>query len=279
MDPTISEMYYLQLPTGGPTQADVWTNLPSGATSETCTGVIITPRCDFAHEKSPVINYLPIVAFEHYLLSAACFGLLETQINDLRTALAGKAEAAGLGGLAELGVPFNEIEKCLELARATPEQTISKQKSKAAEEFIAGLRRLTALELLTSTDRLTLEEVKRELGKKQFSKLQRDIIRNNTTDTYFLPPCETLLPQPCVVLLRQIYTCPITVVGGTHERVRPNDAPVDVVGKPERLLRIKSPFVESLMAKFSALFMRVGTRDLPEQSVPTYMIMEREMTK
>jgi hypothetical protein len=279
MDPTISDMYYLQLPTGGPTQADVWTDLPTGnPTSETCVGVIITPRCDFAHEKSPVINYLPIIDFEEYVFSTACFGLLEAQLNDARSSLKGKADAAGLSALAELDLPPWELENSLKSEMNNTESFISNHRSKAAKDFLAGIEQINTLEELNAKDRLTPQEMKQQIGTRTFSKLQRDIIKNNSADTYFLPPCDGILPRSSVVLLRRIYTCPITTVGGSHPRAR-HDGPSDAAITPQRLLRIRSPFAESLMAKFAALFARVGTRDLPEQSLATFMIAEQQVIK
>ncbi len=41
--------------------------------------------------------------------------------------------------------------------------------------------------------------------------------------------------------------------------------------KPERLLRLKSPYLEALMTRFGALFSRVGVRDIPEDQLDKFL--------
>ncbi len=41
---------------------------------------------------------------------------------------------------------------------------------------------------------------------------------------------------------------------------------------PVRLMRLKSPYIESLMSRFAALFTRVGTRDLPPELVDEFSV-------
>jgi hypothetical protein len=85
---SILESYYLRLPSGPPTQADIWEGLPAWADQEeTCTGLLITPRCDFAHEKTPVVNYLPIIPLKQYVLRFAGFSYSYVQLTENRTTL------------------------------------------------------------------------------------------------------------------------------------------------------------------------------------------------
>jgi hypothetical protein len=158
VDDTISDMYYAQLPTGRPTQADIWSNLPTGiGNRDTCNGLIITPRCDFVHSKSPVLNYLPIVSLEHYLLSTACFTLLEQVINDARAGLRRTAEALGVEHLLELGIPTGEVLGHIKSIQADPTQTKSRQSEKAFREFETNSRRLEMLAALSHKPMLSLD--------------------------------------------------------------------------------------------------------------------------
>jgi hypothetical protein len=146
VDNTISDMYYIQLPTGGPTQGDIWSNLPSGSgASELCDGLVITPRCDFEHSKSPVLNYLPIITLEKYLLSVACFPQIEQIIGETRDGLRGKVAALNIDYLFDLGVPIDEIQHELGDLRAKGQLAKSKPVEKAIAEFEVGIEKLKIL--------------------------------------------------------------------------------------------------------------------------------------
>jgi hypothetical protein len=275
MDNTISDMYYIQLPTGGPTQGDIWSNLPSRSNeSELCDGLVITPRCDFAHSKSPVVNYLPIVSLEKYLLSVACFPQIEQIIGETLDGLRGKVAALNIDYLFDLNVPIDEIQNELEQLKAKGKLAKSKQVEKAITEFDAGIEKLKGLKGLLGQPKLTWDQLTSVLVKKRLYNTQRDLIKNNHADTYFLPPCDGLLEVPSLVLLRHIYTCPIGIVEPGRNGRTDRLGPPKTSAAPERLLRLNSPFIESLMAKFAALFTRVGTRDIPDQTVQTFILSE-----
>src|SRR5688572_24126382 len=143
VDSTIADMYYIQLPTGGPTQGDIWSSLPSGAgANKLCNGLVITPRCDFAHSKSPVVNYLPIVSLEEYLLSVACFPHIARALADTRESLRPAASVLGLDGLLDLGVPIEEIRNEVALLRPATSQARSKQIERADADFEIGHKKI-----------------------------------------------------------------------------------------------------------------------------------------
>jgi hypothetical protein len=244
LDGTIADAYYLQLPTGGPTQGDIWINLPSGADlTKLCDGIVITPRCDFAHCKSPVVNYLPIITLEKYILTTACFSLVEQYIVEKRDLLRSKSKGIGLEALFELDVPVSEIIQAASSLEYADNDIPVRLKALREEFNGIALQLLTATELLLEEE-LTMDQVRAIGTFKKFERLQRDLIRNNSVDTYFLPPCSNLIQSPSIVLLRHIYTCPIEHIdsaGGQRRKKRMNpDA-----HPPERLLRLNSPFIES----------------------------------
>lgn len=273
MDNTIADMYYIQLPTGGPTQGDIWSDLPSGNdTNQVCNGLIITPRCDFTHSKSSVLNYLPIISLEEYLISVACFPHIEHVIDEIRDGLRGKADALNVDHLFELGIPIEEIRKEVELSTSTLPR--SKQFEKAKADLEAGHEKMKEMAILLTMPRVTLYQLKLIFTKKRLLHIQRDLVKNNNADTYFLPPCTGLLELPSLVLLRHIYTCPIDIVGQSRNAKTEISASSKSGLPPERLLRLNSPFIESLMSKFAALFTRVGTRDIPDDAVQTFILSE-----
>lgn len=256
-------MYYIQLPTGGPTQGDIWSNLPSPTgRGEYCNGLVITPRCDFAHSKSPVLNYLPIVSLENYLLSVGCFPQIEQIIRETRDTLRSKVVPLNVESLFDLDVPIDEILD--QVVRSTPPSNPPqlRQFDKARTELEAGHQRIKQLTALLSKTQLSLSELRGAINNRRLSIIQRDLIKNNHADTYFLPPCDGLLEAPSLVLLRHIYTCPIGYVSTTQRSE----------SIPERLLRLDSPFIESLMSKFASLFTRVGTRDIPDPVAQAFFL-------
>ncbi len=74
-------------------------------------------------------------------------------------------------------------------------------------------------------------------------------------------------------MLRRVVTCSIGFLRSAQNAVsqrdwdamRKDQTTADFIGaqvKPERLLRLKSPFLESLMFRFGSFFGRVGVRDI-----------------
>jgi hypothetical protein len=268
-------MYYIQLPTGGPTQGDVWSNLPSGpGSNELCDGLVITPRCDFAHSKSPVLNYLPIVNLEKYLLSVACFPHVEQILRETRDGLRSKVGALDVDGLFDIDIPIEEIRDEIKRIHSTSNLPRSRQLEKALAEFETGYEKIQELTALLHKPQLSLGQLRSTINKRRLLTIQRDLIKNNHADTYFLPPCMGLLELPSLVLLRHIYTCPIGFVDRSqNKKIGPSDL-LTSIPAPERLLRLASPFIESLMAKFAALFTRVGTRDIPDPMVQAFVLSD-----
>lgn len=267
MDSTIADMYYVQLPTGGPTQGDVWAGLPAAnVTDDPCCGLVITPRCDFAHSKAPVLNYLPIVSLEKYLCSTVCFPHLEHLAGDIRDGLRSKVAALNIDHLFDLDIPLQEIRAEISQLETNTISANAKQIDRAKLEFEVAYQKLQEFASLQNRSELSKAELIGAFNKRKLFSIQRDLIKNNSVDTYFLPPCSPLLNSPSLVLLRHIYTCPIHVV----DPARTEQGSVGPV--PERLLRLASPFIESLMAKFAALFTTVGTRDIPDAAVKAYIL-------
>jgi hypothetical protein len=275
VDHTIADMYYVQLPTGGATQGDIWNNLPSGYDeSRRCKGIVITPRCDLAHSKSPVINYLPIVTLEDYLQTMGVFPTLHQVLNDAHENLRKKGVDLGLDGLFELGMPVDEIAKQLGSLSPDPPRGIRQtQFIKARSDFDLLYSKILELRAALKQPSVTVEHIRKYVPHKALQRLQRDLITNNNSDTYFLPPYRNLIDHPSVVLLRHIFTSPIA---SFDDRIAQGSDPGGSLPLPERLLRLSSPFIESLMSKLAALFTRVGTRDIPDAAVSSFAVFQTD---
>ena len=50
-------------------QGDIWTGLPFYEFGFPFKyALLITPKCDFEHEKAPVFNYIPAVSINNYMI-------------------------------------------------------------------------------------------------------------------------------------------------------------------------------------------------------------------
>jgi hypothetical protein len=273
----VEDAYYLRLPSGPPSQGDIWSNLPAPyGHLPICTGLVITPRCDLAHDKTPVINYLPIVAIEEFLEFFGGFALLEGESYRAREALKKAAEPLGLTQLVDLDYPIESILRDFEanLERKAAELGIS---NKRASEYLAIFHscgvRINEIATCLSKTHLTSSEISAFVAPKAAAKYKLEMARNTVADLHFLPPCPSLLERASVVMMRHITTCTIEFLQSAKdcvsqkdwERLRQTNLSADFASaslKPERLLRLKSPYLESLMARFGTLFARVGVRDI-----------------
>jgi hypothetical protein len=104
----VASAYYLRMPAGALTQGDIWSGLPSIYRSDRKTlGMVITPRCDFAHDKAPVINYLPLMPFDDYFLFEGGCELMEQELRRAADVVHTRAELLGIEQLLEGGVELS----------------------------------------------------------------------------------------------------------------------------------------------------------------------------
>src|SRR5260370_1942303 len=100
------EAYYLRLPPGSPMQGDIWSNLPLPySVSSVCMGILITPRCDLVHDKTPFANYLPLLPLEEFMALHGSFELLEQELQDAKQALRRVAEPVHMREVVDLELP------------------------------------------------------------------------------------------------------------------------------------------------------------------------------
>ena len=267
-------------------QGDIWSNLPLLYSSpSSCTGIITTPRCDLVHDKSPVINYLPLLSFDAFLERYGGFALLEHELHNNTESLRKLAEPLQLTTQVDLGLPLSELvqqmssdadagaEKCGMRTEHFKRQITSFQDCLARVERIKSLLKL---ECVTTSDIADL------VPAKELRRYKLDIALNKVMDLHFLPPCGPLLPRSSIVTMRHIVTCGIGFLQTAQmcvsqqdwERVRRCKTTPDFMAaglKPERLLRLKSPYIESLMFRLGTLFGRVGVRDIEPGQMESFL--------
>ncbi len=266
------DFFYLRMPSGPPTQGDIWTALSWWADqASTCTGLIITPRCDFSHDKTPVVNYLPIVSVSEFIKSDGGFRLISRELKKADEALRNTAKDARVIPFVELGISVGEIAK---IKRSEPMDSAASaaKLEKQLSTLLEQENRRKALESAFGLKRLADDDLKTLISEKELTKFLNEIARNNVSDVHFMPPCPHLLPSPSVLLLRHVLTSPIKVLKtagmcrAQEDWVAATNAdPIAGYAQnsplPERILRVKSPFLESTMGRFGALYGRIGVRD------------------
>lgn len=280
----IEDRYYHRLPAGPASQGDIWTCLPGAPHASTqVTGIIITPRCDFAHEKTRVLNFVPIVSLDELLTLEGGFQLLEQEEKNTRKNLHNLAAQLDVGELYDVGADAMFIG---DVVRSRTEALATDKHRERLEavysKFAQQLMRLERIQEALSRSTTDISELDELLPETAFQSYKRDVLRNAKADLFFLPPCTDLLPVPSVALLRSVVACSYDLVRTAISSLTPadwdrarkqhssgdfNSAPK----QPERILRLRTPYVEALMARFCSLFGRIGTRDLTAEEIALYL--------
>lgn len=275
------ESFYLRMPPGPTTQGDIWSGLSwCMDDASMCTGLIITPRCDLSHNKSPVVNYLPIVPISDFMRSDGGFRLAARELKRVVDVSRNVAQEARVTAFVDLGMSVAEIAsiKSPEVSDTAAALKLRKQLNALQEQ--EDLRK--TLENAIASGKLENGALRDLIPEKELTKFLSDVIRNNISDVHFIPPYPHLLPFPSVVLLRHVLTAPIAVLKIASECRRQEDWAAASAGNPipgypcnsvlpERILRVKSPFIESTLARFAALYGRIGVRDIDADELESFV--------
>jgi hypothetical protein len=279
----LEDRYYYRLPAGKTVQGDIWTALPGAPhAAEQLTGIVITPRCDLAHDKARVFNYLPIVSLDTLVAIIGAFEILEQEERHTRQALRQVATQLGVEALYDIGTDATDIYEMVRQQAAAIDNL--KQRDRLETTYSTFAEKRMKLERIRSAlthAALSLPAFDDLISASALQNYRRDVIRNSKADLFFLPPCASLLPYPSVVLLRYVVACSrqflscavSSMTAADWTRVRAQNPSFEfktAVQQPERILRLRTPYMESLMAKFCALFGRVGTRDLTPEEVAEF---------
>lgn len=275
----LADSYYLTLPPGPPSQGDLWMNLPIGHQDPPYGhGILITPSCDFAHDKAPQINYVAAISLDTYMKRFGGFTLLEEELLRITNALKNSPPHPKVAGLGDIGVSPERILKEVEGDETLRATAIPKRLA----DFQQGIEKTRQIRLMLTKEVINSADLGSLLPEKSIRAYKEKIVRNQIVDLHFLPPYLPTLPEPCVLQLRCISTCSIEFLRlahacgtdvawqqelerGAHFELR--NAP----NRPERLLRLRPPYLQVLMARIGALFGRVGVPDLPASTVKSFV--------
>jgi hypothetical protein len=267
---------YLLLPSGPLTQGEVWSHLPSlYPPYSSSPGVVITPRCDFAHAKSLVVTYLPLISIDLLMENHGWHALLNREISKSANTLRRLAQPIGAAEWLEFGIPPEQVPGLVR------EHGLSENLSKHLHTFESELRRLSALQsAIAAQGPIVAESVQSLLQDRDIQRYKEEIIRNSVSDVHFFPPCPPVITTPSIALLRYVQSCPLDLLRDAQSCKTERDWNKqcrerwsDICARcehPQRLFRVKSPYIEQLVSRFISLFVRVGVRDLDSELVANY---------
>ncbi|HEY1955551.1 MAG TPA: hypothetical protein VGH28_08060 [Polyangiaceae bacterium] len=269
--------YYDHLPEEGHWPGDIWCMLPSYGVlkTETTAGIVITPACDLQNNKSDTITYLPVVAVESWYATISV-------LSDVRA-----TTQQYLNQLLESAPPLSRFPSENELGTIERAVTDAKDKNNLRERVNAGL---DAIRTITSpaSHNADLQKLRTLFGPKVFVERCEKLVRNSLrSDCYFLPgrnswaitdiPGDTFRGHS-VAMFRYPLTAPLDVLelaGEAPEETWPQT--LQAYGalpsakffahRPLRVARLKGHFLVDLLARYTALYGRVGASDFSERIV------------
>ena len=280
----ISSSYFIAIPEGIPTQGDIYQNLPFISSDfEFEIGILITPKCDFVHEKTSVVSFIPGINIRDYFSLFGLSRILEIEKNKQVSLLSDLRIEIPSFSLIEIGVPVNEV-----VMKVKNDYSKFEQKSKKIDQQIVRLedtsKRISQIESLLKCKKLKESDVCDLIKPKDIRTHRERVIRNQIVDLHFLPPCSPLLNEPVVLLLRHVNTCSINLLHIAHKSIsdetwkkecsrlkKDNKILKFCKSKPERILRLKSPYMENLMSRFAFLFMRIGIPDFKRSDFQNFI--------
>src|SRR5262249_55154374 len=144
----VEDRYYHRMPAGGPNQGDVWSGLPGGPYSAThVSGIIITPRCDLAHDKTRLLNYVPIVSIDEYSSIFGGFALLGQEEGNVLQTQRNLASKLGVVELYDLGVDVPDIRNAVQKSiDAEPTEKRRERIEQTYSEFAQQILRRSAIQ-------------------------------------------------------------------------------------------------------------------------------------
>ncbi len=228
-------------------------------------GLIITARCDISQNKAPVYSYLPLVSFDNWLVQE--FPLLLH--NKIKKSVYNSLVSAfiNIGG-SELLLDTYDLEK---LKDSFSDAGSNKQRT----SFHNKIEDFYKLNNLLSGD-IGVNEIKSLItSSKIFSSacesILDDLISQNLLGYYFVDDITN--DGPHVIKLRDVYHLKSDYAVNLRNGI--NLKNVNYLNDNEKLSftvgKIKSPYIEHILQKFSNVFTRIGIDD-PDKNMIKDMI-------
>ena len=223
-------------------------------------GLIITARCDISQEKAPIYSYLPLISFNNWLLGE----FTKILYNKVKKGVYKNLVSAfvNIGG-SELLLKTYDLDLLVN-------NFANEGKAKSRENFNSKVVEYKNINRLLEDD-IEMSEVKSILNSSKLlqsesNKIIDDLISQNLMGFYFID--DVTNDGAHVLKLRDVYHINSTYAIKLKSGVSlPN---VNYLEDEEKISftvgKVKSPYIEHIMQKFTNLFARIGIDD-PDKSI------------
>jgi hypothetical protein len=238
-------------------------------------GVVITARCDTAHEKTPIVNYLPVVTIEDWLVAHGGILCLEKEDAEVRNRLRSLLTKRSLSdSLLLVHSPDDIAQKHFPV----PPELTNQKAQKEAKDAEAALEIATRLNKVQQwldcplPNHAALQQAIRSC-KKHVEAVIKELIGHRLAGYYFLPDLgditERRSTKGYVVLLREVHHVPRRGVAALRDGIAAADVGSEPIGGlcfdcfdfAFPVAELSSPWTEHLMQSFCNLFGRIGVAD------------------
>ncbi len=231
-------------------------------------GLILTARCDIAHDKARVLNYLPVVSLDHWLHRDGRIILSERLLSDAKGTMERALKTAGFSAaILETEAPTAVLNTLFPVGG---DKKLRANFEKGCSRFVLASQCLKS----APSEKLCLDLAREAPGLRDA--VLSDLVHHKLVGYYFLPAIEPKGPDPgFVVLVREIQMIPrelaTAVADGLEAALYGSlcestpafqnklSIPVDDLAYP--VGQILSPQLEHLLQAFAFLFGRIGLPD------------------
>lgn len=239
-------------------------------------GLVITARCDTTHEKTPIVNYIPVVTIEDWLFTHGGLLAIDRQVAEV------KNQFRNLLVKRQLSTSLLEVHSPEEIADrhfSEPTELHNQKTIKEAKE--AGEARAIASCLAEMSRCLSALLPNRPaianviIGcRKSVETIVKDLIAHKLSGYYFIPNLGGLTERPSkkgyVALLREVHHMSRMAVTQLVEGISKDAEPMpaarglcfDCFDFAYPVAELTSPWTEHLMQSFCNLFGRIGVADI-----------------
>ena len=276
--------YYDFFPASSHNPGDIWIGMPTfGIIPKShVPGLVVTPACDLSNRKVETITYVPILPVAEYMVSRSA-------MPDIKRAIRGQLEAAGLGDLISFPEAFespsvSELGAAVTLLTEQQHNTASSQKVRSSlERAVAGLRLLSAIcGAGGATGRIA--DLRLLLGVRAFDENVKRLITNARPDVHFLPADAqraewTAVPFHSLAMFRFPLTLPLELMD-IAQRVTEADwtqaarrfegvlpCVSSLQARPMKRLHVLPRFGSDLVNRYTSMFGRLGSPDFTPETV------------
>lgn len=264
---------------------DIWHSLPTFGilSAEFAPAIIITPACDLANNKTDTVTYIPIIpAASYFTLPVNITEIIQTINNNLAIC---KIKLSLKNEISSHSLPSHEsIEEALSCVVMIAKKSQNNNTEIAIEKLLAGLEILQAI----SNNNNILPGITGKCAsiaiKGWKDRIEKKIIRNATSDTYFLPYDEqphewSAIPSHSVALFRYPLSIPLEFLNlannssidweqslNSLEKVYPVAKFFDKI-RPMKRGSLRASFSSDLLTKYVGLYVRLGSPDYSDEMI------------